>query len=64
VSAGTALRLAAWGICVVIALQVIFYFVFQIIGYNLSLFVTTLLISFTVALIILVCWGALKKAVR
>jgi high-affinity Fe2+/Pb2+ permease len=63
-SAGTALRLAAWGICVAIALQVIFYFVFQTIGYNSFLLSLTLLISFVVALLIFVGWRTLKRAIR
>ena len=63
-SAGTALRLAAWGIFVAIVLQVIFYFLFQVIGYDSYLLSITLLISLVIALTILVGWTILKKAIR
>ena len=50
-----------WGICVTIALQVIFYFVFQIIGYDLFLLSVTLTVSVLVILVVLVVWNALKR---
>jgi high-affinity Fe2+/Pb2+ permease len=50
----TVLKLAVWGICVAIALQVIFYFIFQVIGYNSYLLNITLLMSLTVAVLLLV----------
>jgi hypothetical protein len=53
-STTTVLKLTVWGICVVIALQVIFYFIFQVIGYNSYLLSITLLVSLTVAVLL---WG-------
>jgi high-affinity Fe2+/Pb2+ permease len=50
----TVLKLAVWGICVAITLQVIFYFIFQMIGYNSYLLSITLLMSLTVAVLFLV----------
>jgi hypothetical protein len=58
------LKLAVWGICVAIALQVIFYFIFQVIGYNSYLLSITLLVSLTVAVLLLVGWRILKRAIR
>lgn len=60
----TVLKLAVWGICVAIVLQVIFYFVFQVIGYNYYLLSITLLVSLTVAVLFLVGWTILKRAIR
>jgi uncharacterized membrane protein len=58
------LKLAVWGICVAIALQVIFYFIFQVIGYNSYLLSITLLVSLTVTVLLLVGWRILKRAIR
>jgi len=33
-SVATVLKLAVWAVCVAVVLQVIFYLVFQVIGYN------------------------------
>ena len=63
-SASTALRLAAWGVCVAVALQVVFYFVFQAIGYDSFLLSLTLLISLVVALLIFASWEALKRLTK
>ena len=63
-SVTTVLKLAVWGICVAIALQVIFYFVFQGIGYNSYLLSITLLVSLTVAVLLLAGWRILKRAIR
>jgi len=60
----TVLKLAVWGICVAIALQVIFYFIFQLIGYNSYLLSITLLVSLIVAILVSVGWRILKKAIR
>ena len=60
----TVLKLAVWGICVAIVLQVIFYFIFQVIGYNSYLLSITLLVSLTVAVLLLVGWRILKRAIR
>jgi len=64
VSMTTVLKLAVWGICVAIVLQVIFYFIFQVIGYNSYLLSITLLVSLTVAVLLLVGWRILKRAIR
>jgi high-affinity Fe2+/Pb2+ permease len=58
------LKLAVWGICVAVALQVIFYFIFQGIGYNSYLLSITLLVSLIVAVLLLVGWRILKRAIR
>ncbi len=50
----TVLKLTVWSICVVIALQVVFYFIFQVIGYNSYLLSITLLVSLAVAVLL---WG-------
>jgi high-affinity Fe2+/Pb2+ permease len=60
----TVLKLAVWGICVAIVLQVIFYFVFQVIGYNSYLLSTTILVSLAVAFMFLVGWEILKRKIR
>jgi len=63
-SVTTVLKLAVWGICVAIALQVIFYFIFQGIGYNSYLLSITLLVSLIVAVLLLAGWRILKRAIR
>jgi Na+/melibiose symporter-like transporter len=60
----TVLKHLAWITCVMVVLQVIFYFVFQIIGYNSFLLSVTLIASGLVALTVLFVWQVLKKAVR
>ena len=60
----TVLKLAVWGICVAIALQVIFYFIFQVIGYNSYLLSITLLVSLTVVVLLLAGWRILKRTIR
>ena len=57
----TVLKLAAVGVCVMVALQVIFYFVFQIIGYDSFWLSITLIASVLVFVAILVSWRVLKK---
>ena len=59
----TLLKFAAWGVIVAVALQVIFYFVFQTIGYDSYLLSITLIVSVIIAILLLVGWKALKKAV-
>jgi len=63
-SIATVLKLAVWGICVAIALQVIFYFIFQVIGYNSYLLSITLLVSLTVVVLLLAGWRILKRTIR
>ena len=57
------LKLGALGVCIMVALQLIFYFVFQIIGYNSFWLSVTLIASVLALIIILVSFRALKKAV-
>jgi high-affinity Fe2+/Pb2+ permease len=57
----TILKLAAWGIIVAVVLQIIFYFVFQIIGYDTYLLSNSLVISIIAVLLLLVGWMTLKK---
>jgi uncharacterized membrane protein len=57
----TVLKLAAVGVCVMVALQVIFYFVFQIIGYDSFWLSITLIASVLIFVAILVSWRVLKK---
>ena len=59
----TVLKLAAVGVCVMVALQVIFYFVFQIIGYDSFWLSVTLIASVLVFIVLLVLWRVLRKAV-
>jgi len=58
------LKHLAWITCVMVVLQVIFYFVFQIISYDMFLLSITLIVSVVVALTVLFVWRVLKKAVR
>jgi uncharacterized membrane protein len=58
---GTVLKLAAVGVCLMVALQVIFYFVFQIIGYDSFWLSITLIASILVFVAILVSGRVLKK---
>ena len=57
------LKLLAWGILVVVTLQVVFYFVFQLIGYDSFLLSVTLAASLLTGFAVLVVWRVLKKAV-
>jgi high-affinity Fe2+/Pb2+ permease len=63
-SMATVLKLAVWGVCVAVALQVIFYFVFQVIGYNSYLLSITLMVSLIAAILLLVGWRILKRATK
>jgi len=63
-SVATVLKLAAWGVIVAVALQVIFYFVFQAIGYDSYLLSITLIVSVIIGILLLVGWRILKKAVK
>jgi high-affinity Fe2+/Pb2+ permease len=60
----TVLKLAVWGLCVAIALQVIFYFIFQAIGYNSYMLSITLLVSLIATVLLLVGWRTLKRAIK
>ena len=63
-SVATVLKLAAWGVIAAVALQVIFYFVFQAIGYDSYLLSITLIVSVIIGILLLVGWRILKKAVK
>jgi uncharacterized membrane protein len=63
-STSTVLKLAAWGVCVAVALQVIFFFVFQMIGYDSYLLSITLIVSVMVGFLLLVGWRILKRAIK
>ena len=58
------LKLAALAVCIMVALQVIFYFVFQIIGYNSFWLSITLIASVLVLIVLLLSWKAVKKTVE
>ena len=60
----TVIKFAARGVYVMVALQVIFLFVFQMIGFDSLLLSITLVASVVVVVISLAVWRALKKAVR
>jgi hypothetical protein len=63
-SVATILKLAAWGVIVAVTLQIIFYFVFQVIGYDSYLLSISLIISVIAVLMLLAEWMTLKKAIR
>jgi len=63
-SVATVLKLAAWGVIVAVALQVIFYFVFQVIGYDSYLLSMTLIVSVIIGIFLLIEWIILKRAVK
>jgi hypothetical protein len=58
---GTVLKLGALGVCVMVALQVVFYLVFQTIDYNSFWISVTLVASILVFIVILVLVRAFKK---
>jgi len=62
--ANTVLKLAVWGICVAITLQVIFYFFFQTVGYNPYLFSITLTVSVAIAIMLIIGWEILKRTTK
>jgi uncharacterized membrane protein len=64
VSVAAVLKLAVWAVCVAVALQVIFYFVFQMIGYNSYLLSLTLIGSVIAAILLLIGWSMLKRAIK
>jgi hypothetical protein len=60
----TVLKHLAWITCIMVVLQVIFYFVFQIVGYDSFLLSVTLIASVLVAFTVLFVWRVLKRAIR
>lgn len=63
-SADSALKLAAWGVIVAVALQIVFYFVLQLTGRDPFLLSITLTVSVVVGILLLIGWDRLKRAVR
>ena len=61
-SAASVLKLAAYGVIIVVVRQVIFYFVFQLIGRDSFLLSITLIASVIVGILLLIIWNGLKKA--
>ena len=59
----TVLKLGALGVCIMVTLQVVFYFIFQIIGYDSFWLSVTLIASVLVFIVLLVLWRVLRKAV-
>lgn len=59
----TLLKLGALGVCIMVTLQVVFYFIFQIIGYDSFWLSVTLIASVLVFIVLLVLWRVLRKAV-
>ena len=55
------LKLAAFAAGVMVALQLVFYVIFEIIGYDSFLLSITLIFSLTVAILFLVMWNIVKK---
>ncbi len=56
----TILKLAAWGVIVAVALQIISYFAFQMIGYDSYLLSVTLVASVIIGYSLLIVWKILK----
>lgn len=56
------LKLATLAVCIMVALQVVFYFVLQTIGYNSFWLSVTLIVSVTAFIAILFSWKVLKRA--
>jgi high-affinity Fe2+/Pb2+ permease len=63
-SVATVLELVARGIVTAVVLQIIFFFVFQAIGYDSFLLSITLIISVISGILLLIGWRTLKKAVK
>lgn len=61
VSWALVLKLAAFAAGVMVALQLIFYVIFEIIGYDSYLLSITLIASLIVASLFLVLWNTFKK---
>ena len=58
------LKLAAVAAGVMVALQLVFYVVFEVIGYDSYLLSITLIASLVVAIVFLVFWNVAKRAIR
>ena len=57
----TVLKLGALGVCLIVALQGVFYFIFQIIGYDMFMLSLILIGAVSCALLILLAWRTFKK---
>ena len=57
------LKLGAFGLCLMVAMQVLFYFVFQLVGYDAFWLSTTLIMSVVAFILLLVLWRVLRKTV-
>lgn len=58
----TVLKLAAWAACLMVALQVIFYFILQALDYDSFWLSITLIGSALAFVAIVILWQMLKKA--
>jgi ABC-type bacteriocin/lantibiotic exporter with double-glycine peptidase domain len=63
-SSNTVIRLTGWGVCIMVVLQLVFHFVFQLLGYDSLVLSITLVTSVVVFLIIFAVWQVLNKTVR
>ena len=63
-SSDTVIKLAAWGIYVMVVLQVIFHLVFRAIGYDSLVLSITLVTSIVVFLVMVAVWKFLKKHIE
>ena len=55
------LKLAAVGVLLIIALQLIFYFIFQNVGYNSYWLSLTLIAFILILIIVIIIWRILPK---
>jgi len=60
-SIDTVLKFAALGVVVAVGLQVVFFFIFQVIGYNSCLLSITLIISVIIGFSLLAGWRIPKR---
>ncbi len=58
------LKLAAVAAGVMVALQLVFYVVFEVIGYDSHLLSITLIASLVVAIVFMVLWNVAKRAIK
>ena len=63
VSWASVFKLAAFAAGVMVVLQLVFYVVFEIIGYDSYLLSITLIASLIVAILLLVLWNIFKKKI-
>ena len=63
-SVGTVLKLAVWAVFVMIVLQVVFFFVFEAIGYDLYVLSLTLILSLVVWIMVFAGWRLLRRTIK